>query len=60
MRTVTRYVYDVEFVSPHDPPALVSTLRAAARGWAKCSNDSEPLLSLADQIESQGYPEEAD
>lgn len=56
MKATTTYTYEVDFRSPHDPAILVGVLRGAAAGWASCSNESEPLLDLADQIERQGYP----
>ena len=53
MRVETRYIFDVVFNSEPDRTFAVNALRAAAREWASCSNESEPLLHIADELERQ-------
>ena len=53
MRTETRYIFEVTFWAPNDVLFAIETLRGAASGWATCSNESEPLLHLADQLAKQ-------
>lgn len=53
MKVRTEYVFEVVFTAPNDALLAIEALRGAASEWATCSNESEPLLHLADQLGRQ-------